>query len=119
MQVLLFGLFDFVAKNRWLQLILIALAVVATAGFYLAWRDNGVRKREREKQEVREAEQREILVETVNQLEQETEDAKDRALAAPDAIDDVASADELRERYPDNAAVILRPRATSGGRGPL
>jgi hypothetical protein len=114
----LFNLFDFIAKNRWLQLILIALAVVATAGFYLAWRDNGVRKREREKQEVREAEQREILVETVNQLEQETEDAKDRALAAPDAIDDVASADELRERYPDNAAVILRPRATGGGSGP-
>jgi flagellar biosynthesis/type III secretory pathway M-ring protein FliF/YscJ len=114
----LYPVFDFVAKNRWVQWILLALLILGTMGLYLAWRDNGVRKREREKQEVREAEQREILIETVNQLEQETEDAKDRALAAPDAIDDVASPDELRERYPDNAAVILRPRATSGGRGP-
>lgn len=115
----LYPVFEFFAKNRWAQIALGIVLTIATLGFYLAWRDNGVRKREREKQEVREAEQREILVETVNQLEQETEDAKDRALAAPDAIDDVASADELRERYPDNAAVILRPRATSGGRGPL
>jgi cell division protein FtsB len=118
MQTLLFGLFDFVAKNRWAQLVLIALLVVVTLGFYLAWRDSDVRKRERDKQAVREAKEREVLVDTVNQIEQETEDAKDRALAAPDAVSDVSSADELRERYPANAEVILRPRATGSGSGP-
>jgi len=117
MQALLFGLFDFVAKNRWAQWLIFAVLVLATLGFYLAWRDNDVRKREREKQAAREAKEREKLVNTVNQIEQETEDAKDRALAAPDAVSDVSSADELRERYPANAEVILRPRATGSGSG--
>lgn len=99
--------------------VLWALAAIIFLKFVDMRAEGRGRKDEREKQAVREAEQREILVETVNQLEQETEDAKDRALAAPDTIDDVASVGELREHYPDNAAVILRPRATSGGRGPL
>ena len=114
----LYPVFDFVAKNRWVQWILLALLIVGTMGLYLAWRDSDVRKREREKQAVREAKEREVLVDTVNQIEQETEDAKDRALAAPDAVSDVSSADELRERYPANAEVILRPRATGSGSGP-
>lgn len=118
MQAILFGLFDFVSKNRVAQWILVGLMIVCTLGLYLAWRDNDVRKRERQKRELEEAKQREVLVETVNQIEQETEDAKDRALAAPDAVSDVSSADELRERYPANSEVILRPRATGSGSGP-
>jgi cell division protein FtsB len=114
----LYPVFDFVAKNRWVQWILLGLMIIGTLGLYLAWRDNDVRKREREKQAAREAKEREKLVNTVNQIEQETEDAKDRALAAPDAVSDVSSASELRERYPDNAAVILRTRETGGSGGP-
>ena len=113
----LFNIFDFVAKNKWAQVVVAGITIFATLGLYLVWRDNDVRKRERQKRELEEAKQREVLVNTVNQIEQETEDAKDRALAAPDAVSDVSSADELRERYPANAEVILRPRATGSGSG--
>ena len=99
----------------WVWLVVAGLVV----GFaYVEREKTRARKEEQDKQAKRENEQREILVDTVNQLEQETEDAKDRARAAPDAVDDVASADELRERYPDNARVILRPDETGGSRGP-
>lgn len=65
----------------------------------------------------KQAEEYARTVETVNTIGQETGNAKDRAIAAPDAVTDVSSADELRERYPDNAAVILRPRPAGGGEG--
>jgi cell division protein FtsB len=114
---LLFPFFDFVAKNRWAQIVLgLGIGWVIFI-IYLSMRDSGVRRVEREKQAAREAKEREKLVNTVNQIEQETEDAKDRALAAPDAVSDVSSVDELRERYPDNAAVILRTRETGGSGG--
>jgi len=45
----LFKFFDFVASHKWAQWVLLAIAVVFTAGLYLAFRDNGVRKRERER----------------------------------------------------------------------
>lgn len=91
----------------------------ALVGFsYVQQEKARARKDEQNKQAKRESEQREILVNTVDQLEQETEDAKDRALAAPDTVSDVSSADELRERYPDNARVILRPHETGGRNGP-
>ncbi len=98
----------------WVWLVIAGLVV----GFaYVEREKSRARREEQDKQARRENEQREILVETVNKIEQETEDAKDRALAAPDAVDDVSSADELRERFPDNARVILRTRETGGGGG--
>ena len=115
---LLFPLFDFVAKNRWAQIVLGLGIFWVIFMIYLSMRDSGVRKVAREQQRVENEKERARIIETVDQLEQETEDAKDRAIAAPDAVDDVSSADELRERYPDNASVILRPREEGGRNGP-
>lgn len=104
----LYPVFDFVAKNRWLQLILIALLVVVTLGFYLAWRDNGVRKRERARQEIETAKERERVLATAQEEVDNVQDAKDAALAAPDSLPEFSSADQLREQAPAIAKVILR-----------
>lgn len=73
------------------------------------------RQAERTAQAKKNAQEYARTVETVNTIGQETEHAKDRAIAAPDALSPVSSADELRARYPDNAAVILRPHPSGGG----
>jgi hypothetical protein len=111
MQVLLFGVFDFIAKNRWLQLVLIALAVVATAGFYLAWRDGSVRKRVKLEQEVETQKERERVIATAQEEVDNVQDAKDAALAAPDSLPEFSSAEQLREQAPAIAKVILRDRS--------
>lgn len=111
MQALLFGLFDFVARNRWVQLVLIAITVVATLGFYLAWRDNGVRKRVKLEQEAETAKERERVIATAQEEVDNVQDAKDAALAAPDSLPEFSSADELREQAPAIAKVILRDRS--------
>lgn len=99
---------------------LICLAILGAVAAYKIWKgnvENGVRRQERDAQKIRDEAARGVLVDTVTQLGQETSDAKDRAIAAPDAISPVSSADELRERYPDNAKVILRPRQAGSGQG--
>jgi hypothetical protein len=106
----LFKLFDYVANNRWAQMVLLALAVIATAGFYLAMRDNGVRKRERQRQEIEAAKERERVIATSIQEIENVQQAKDAALAAPDSLPEFVSADELRDKAPDVASVILRNR---------
>lgn len=118
MNAILWPVFDYVAKNRWLQIVLAVLTGWVFVMIYLHFRDSGVRERERADQKRRELEEQARLNETVTQIGQETEDAKDRALDAPSHIDDVSSVDELRDRFPANAEVILRPREASSGKGP-
>ena len=114
MQGILFGVFDFVAKHKWVQWILTALLVVFTLGLYLAWRDDGVRKRERQRQEVETAKERERVLATAREEVENVEDAKDAALAAPDTLPEFSSADELRAQAPAVAKVILRDHPRDG-----
>jgi hypothetical protein len=106
----LYPVFDFIARNRWAQIALLVAAVILTAGFYLALRDNGVRKRERQRQEIEAAKERERLLQTSREEIDNVETAKDAALAAPDLLPEFASSDELRVKAPDIASVILRDR---------
>lgn len=99
----------------WTGAIIIA---IITGKLIIDRHDDRIRKEDAAKAAIREAKERAILVEAVAQKGRETEDAKDRALEAPRHVDDVTSADDLRERYPDNASVILRPRDASSGKGP-
>ena len=107
MQTLLFGVFDFVAKHRWVQLVLIGLLIVFTLGMYLMWRDGNVRKRVKLEQEVETAKERERVLATAREEVENVEDAKDAALAAPDTLPEFSSADELRAQAPSVAKVIL------------
>ena len=107
MQGILFGVFDFVAKHKWIQWVLTALLIIVTFGFYLAWRDDGVRKRERQRQEVETAKERERVLATAREEVENVQDAKDAALAAPDSLPEFSSADELRAQAPAVARVIL------------
>lgn len=96
-----------------------AVVLAGLTGYYIDQRARGQQKtKDTADQRERELEEQARLNETINQIGQETEDAKDRALDAPSRVDDVGSADELRERYPANAKVILRTRPPSGGSGP-
>ena len=106
----LFKFFDFVASHKWAQLVLLAIAVVFTAGLYLAFRDNGVRKRAKQEQEVETAKERERVIATAQKEVDNVEAAKDAALAAPDSLPEFGSADELRDEAPAIAKVILRNR---------
>jgi hypothetical protein len=64
----LFKVFDYIAANRWAQIVLLVLAVVLSFGIYLAARDNGVRKRAREEIAARQAEVRVAVNERVTQI---------------------------------------------------
>jgi type VI protein secretion system component VasK len=111
MQAILFGVFDFVAKNRWVQWIIIGLLIVGTLGLYLAWRDGSVRKRVKLEQEVETQKERERVIATAQEEVDNVQDAKDAALAAPDSLPEFVSADELRDKAPAIAKVILRNRS--------
>jgi len=74
----LYPVFDFFAKNRWVQIAFVVLASILTLGTYLAWRDNSVRKRTR-----KEAEAETITV--VREIEKESSNAANEAVAARDA----------------------------------
>lgn len=106
----LYPVFDFFAKNRWAQIALGIVATIATLGLYLAWRDNGVRKRAKLEQDVETAKERERVIGTSNQIIEDIEDAKDAAIAAPDTVPVVSGPDELRDKAPAVAKVILRNR---------
>lgn len=95
---------------------------LAIGGLILGWafveaqKAEAVRRQQLKERE-RELEEQARLNETVSQVGQETEDAKARALDAPSRVGDVSSADELRDKYPENARVILRTTPSSGGVG--
>lgn len=88
MQGVLFAVFDFVAKNRWVQWLLLVIVTLVTLGFYLAWRDGNVRRRERERAEAE-------TITVVREIEKESAHAADEAVAARDAA----------PVYPDAASV--------------
>ena len=88
-----------------------ALSVAALTGkFILARHDDRIRKDAELKQRVETAKERERVIETSHQIIEDIEDAKDAAIAAPDSVPVVSSADELREQAPAIASVILRNR---------
>lgn len=89
----LYPLFDFIAKNRWLQIVLMVLATIITLGFYLAWRDGNVRKQDRVKSELK-------TVEVIDKIEKEARADADHAIEARDTAPHYDSADSV----PDDVA---------------
>jgi hypothetical protein len=110
----LYPVFDFVARNRWLQVLLIGVLILITFGFYLAWRDGNVRKRVKLEQDVETQKERERVLATAQEEVDNVNEAKDAALAAPDTLPEFSSADELRDEAPAIAKVILRDRDRDG-----
>lgn len=78
----LFKVFDYIAANRWAQIVLLCVAVFLTAGFYLALRDNGVRKRAREEIAARQAEVRVAVNERVTEIATQERSNADAAIEA-------------------------------------
>lgn len=93
----LFKLFDYIATHKWAQYVLIGLAIFATAGFYLAFRDNGVRKRAKLEQDKATAEELTRVSETRREITQENTDAAIRADEAVADLPRVTTTDGLRK----------------------
>ena len=111
----LFGIFDFVAKHKWVQWVLATLAVIFTVGLYLVWRDNGVRQRERQSQKIEQAREQARLAERRVELEEVRSDEILEAVAAADAHVVSGSVDELRARDPSLADLVYgRARRGAG-----
>lgn len=106
MSGLLFSVFDFVARNRWAQWVLIALVTILTLGFYLAWRDNSVRKRERDRQEIERAREQVRITEKRAELQETRTNEVHEAADAADAHVVHGTVDELRQRDPGLADLV-------------
>lgn len=106
METALFGVFDFVAKTKWIQYALIAVAIVGSLGLYLVMRDNGVRQRERDRWLRKQAEEARKIEVKRREISEERTDAVTRAEQA--ARDHVVSSspDELRARDPGLYAIV-------------
>lgn len=103
---LLFPVFDFVAKNRWAQIVLGLGIGWVIFMIYLSMRDSGVRRVEREKQKVREAEQRAAMV------ERKTEVIEKERINAQEAI----TARDTSGGYPDYDSLPESHKAIAEGR---
>lgn len=116
MQGLLFSTFDFIARNKWLQYVLIAIAVLGTLGGYLLIRDNGVRQREREHWLKKQAEEAARVANTRRTIEETRTNDVIQAERAADDLPRFASVDELRERRPDLYAELFGHSETGSGK---
>jgi hypothetical protein len=109
----LWGVFDFIKANRWAQIALIVLATIATVGIYLAFRDEGVKRRMRAMQEVERARERAAMIERKSQIVTEERQNADQALEARDRGEHVATYDELS----DSHKAIAEGRTRTSGAG--
>ena len=106
---LLFPFFDFVAKNRWAQIVLLLGIGWVILMIYLSVRDSGVRRVEREAQKARELKELGRVNDARLKATQENIDAAERADEAVRTMPRYLP-DELREREPDVADIVLGPR---------
>lgn len=83
---------------------------ILTGKFLLARHDERVRDAERKRQEIETAKERARVIETSHQIIEDIEDAKDAAIAAPHTVPVVSGPDELRDKAPAIAKIILRDR---------
>lgn len=105
---------SWLAGNKWARDLAVFMSMVG--GLIIGERiyrmnvESGVKRRMKDKQARETAKERERVIETSHQIIEEIEDAKDAAIAAPDTVPVVSSADELRREAPAIAKVILRDR---------
>ena len=113
MEAALFGAFDFVAKTKWLQYVLIAFAVVGTLGLYLVMRDNDVRQKEKDRWLKKQAEEAAKVANTRRDITTEISNDSRRADEAVAAMPDVGGPSELRQLDPAVADELLGPARAS------
>jgi hypothetical protein len=107
MEAALFGLFDFVAKHKWIQYVLLAIAVVGTLGLYLAMRDEGVKRRERERWLRKQAEEAAKVANTRRTIQETRTHDVIEADRAGDSLPRFDSVEQLREQRPDIYAELF------------
>lgn len=115
MEGALFKVFDFVARTRWVQIVLLVLAIIFTAGLYLAARDNGVRKRAKLEQDKATAEELTRVAETRREITQENQNAAIRANEAVADLPRITTTDGLRKHSKAVSDELLGPSPRSDG----
>ena len=93
-----------------LKIIGVALIIIVTGKTIAEMLKAEGANREKQKQAIETAKERERVIETSNREISNVQDAKDAALAAPDLLPEYPSADVLREQAPAIGRVILGDR---------
>lgn len=105
---------SWLAGNKWARDLAVFIGMIG--GLIIGERiyrmnvESGVKRRMNDKQARENAEAETQIIKTSHQVIEDIEDAKDAAIAAPDTVPVVSSADELRKQAPAIAKVILRDR---------
>lgn len=109
MNAILWPVFSYIAKNRWAQIVLGLGVFWLLFMAYLAMRDSGVRRVERERQKVESMKEQARVNDTVRAIEKETSDASHRADDAVAALPPYRATRELRDKDTDVASIVLGP----------
>jgi uncharacterized membrane protein len=106
----LWPVFEYIKANKWAQIALVIVASIATLGIYLAIRDEGVKRRERARQEVERARERVAMIERKSQIVTEERHNADAALEARDSGPHYPDYDSLPDAHKAIAEGRARPR---------
>jgi hypothetical protein len=107
MNTLLFPLFDFVAKNKWAQYLILCVTGLIIVRMWLWFHDDKVRKLQKDQHKAEQAQVRTEIVQRTTEIITEERHNADEALEARDSGSAPATFDEL----PESHKAIARGRA--------
>lgn len=114
MNAILWPVFDYVAKNRWLQIVLAVLTGWVFVMIYLHFRDSGVRERERADQKRRALEEQARVDAERRAINQENEDASQAADQAVRDLPRYRHTEQLRNSDSGVSEIVLGPDPRHG-----
>lgn len=107
MNAVLWPVFDFVAKNRWLQIVLLVVTGLIVIRIWMWVHDANVRKLDRQRQEVESMKEQLRVKETRLEIEEGRTRDIEQARDAGRTLPRFDSVDQLREQRPDLYAELF------------
>ena len=115
MNAILWPVFDFVAKNRWLQIVLLIVTGLIIIRIWMWIHDDHVKKLERKRLEVESMKQELRVKETRLEIEERRTHDIEQARDAGRALPRFQSVDQLRNERPDLYAELFGSGEAGGG----
>lgn len=100
MNAILFPLFDFVAKNKWLQWTLLIVTGLVVIRIWMHFHDENVRKLQKKEQEVESLKEQARVSETRHHIEETRNNDIEQARDAARALPRYGSLEQLRDENP-------------------
>ena len=107
MNAFMFPVFDFVAKNRWLQIVLLVITGLIVIRIWMWVHDGNVRKLERKRQEVESMKEQLRVKETRLEIEEGRTHDIEQARNAGRVLPRFNSVEQLRQQRPDLYAELF------------